>query len=258
MTAKLVVLVLTAAMLAAGSGGAAPAPIAGTWRYGPATIAVTPAARPGTFVGKLQAPLGYTDASGNHCTLPAGFAFWTIAGAGTSYRGTVQAVGDDCKTPTRLHNATWTVEAAGLAYCSVAEAGKPPPYCQTLERVGGPAPATTAPSTTTPAPGGGIEDTWRTAIGVVRITRTGPGLYIGKVVTPSTATRCRERPGKQVWTLAGSGGTYRGTALVWDSRKAACSRLTALATWTVKGTRATLVTRSPNRITSTYTLERAG
>lgn len=243
----------------AGTANAAPAPIVGTWGTGALQVQVSATDRPGIFVGKLLKPLKIVFSKGE-CTLAAGFSIWSLGGSGTSYSGSLALVAEDCATPKVTGDVTWKiVERAGAVTVSVCtrSPGSSVPSCQEYDRVGAApaAPATTAP---TPSASGSIEGTWLGYFGTVQIVRTGPGLYIGKVVTPSKATRCKERKGTTIWHLSGSGSRYRGTALDWDSRKSACKHVTATATWTIRKGKVTFVTVAPygTGMTSTATLVR--
>jgi hypothetical protein len=246
------------ALALAGTASAAPAPIVGTWRAGTIQVQVSTTDRPGIFVGKLLTPLKVSYAGGA-CTMPVGYGIWSFGGSGTSYSGSLVLVAEDCATPKSTGDVTWTiVERAGSVTVNVCtrSPGSSVPSCQEYDRVGA-APTTTAP-TPAPSASGSIEGTWLGYFGTVQIARTGPGLYAGKVVAPSTATRCKERKGATIWKLSDSGSRYQGTALIWDSRKSACKHLTATATWTLRNGKLTFVNVAPVATgeTSTATLVR--
>lgn len=246
------------ALALAGAASGAPAPIVGTWGTGFFQVQVSATDRPGIFVGKLLKPLKIVFPKGE-CTLAAGFSIWSLGGSGTSYSGSTVLVAEDCATPQATGNVTWKiVERAGTVTVSICtpRPGNSTPFCQEYDRVGA-APTTTTP-TPAPSASGSIEGTWLGYFGTVQIARTGPGLYAGRVVAPSKATRCKESKNTTIWKLSGSGARYQGTALIWDSRKSACKHLTATATWTIRNGKVTFVTVAPfvTGETSTATLVR--
>ncbi len=99
--------------------------------------------------------------------------------------------------------------------------------------------ASAASAGNTAAPSTGIRGLWLGFVGVVQVTgsTTKP---VGRLVANTAGIRCPHTMMEKVWQLSGSGTHYSGTETTWDSRTSKCRRVTAQATWTLKGNRLTV------------------